>query len=149
MFFNLHTLPAGKHMYTVYAYSVEYDATEEIDLVEDARISTDDMLAKANAKVTELLEPGCIVAAISDQSTGEFIYRAEVLKPIEIVRQATTVAARILRQEGRLGVVAPGALADLILVDGNPLRNLELFLDQGAHLPVSMKAGKFHKNALG
>jgi imidazolonepropionase-like amidohydrolase len=44
--------------------------------------------------------------------------------------------------------VAPGAYADLIAVDGNPVKNLKLFLDQGKHLPMIMKAGKFHKNAL-
>ena len=71
-----------------------------------------------------------------------------LLKPIEIVRQATTVAAKILRQEGKLGIVEPGALADFIVVDGDPLKKLELFLDQGAHLPAIMKAGKFHKNTL-
>jgi len=54
----------------------------------------------------------------------------------------------LLRHEGKLGVVEPGAFADLIVIDGNPLKKLELFLDQGAHLPVIMKAGKFHKNAL-
>ena len=82
-----------------------------------------------------------------DQSL-EFIHRAKVLKPLEIIRQATTVGAEVLRQEGKLGIVEPGAFADLIVVDGNPLKKLELFLDQGAHLPVIMKAGKFHKNAL-
>ncbi len=89
-----------------------------------------------------------LLGQLQVEQSREFIYRAEVLKPIEIVRQATTVAAKILRQEGKLGVVEPGAFADLILVDGNPLAKLELFLDQGAHLPVIMKAGKFHKNAL-
>ncbi|HKU94894.1 MAG TPA: amidohydrolase family protein, partial [Vineibacter sp.] len=82
------------------------------------------------------------------EQSREFIYRAEVLKPLEIVRQATTIAAKILRQEGKLGIIEPGAAADIIVVDGNPLKKLELFLDQGAHLPVIMKAGKFHKNAL-
>ena len=82
-----------------------------------------------------------------DQSLRVHV-RAEVLKPLEIIRQATIVGAEILRQEGKLGIVEPGAFADLIVVDGNPLKKLELFLDQGAHLPVIMKAGKFHKNAL-
>jgi imidazolonepropionase-like amidohydrolase len=50
--------------------------------------------------------------------------------------------------QGKLGVVEPGALADLILVDGDPLKRLELFLDEGAHLPLIMKGGKLHKNRL-
>ena len=44
--------------------------------------------------------------------------------------------------------VEPGAWADLIVVDGNPIKDLNLFQDQGAHLPAIMKAGKFHKNGL-
>ncbi|HYX02662.1 MAG TPA: amidohydrolase family protein, partial [Reyranella sp.] len=67
---------------------------------------------------------------------------------LEIIRQATIVGAEILRMEGKLSIVEPGAYADLIVVDGDPLRKLDLFLDQGAHLPAIMKAGKFHKNAL-
>ena len=78
----------------------------------------------------------------------EFTYRARVLKPLEIIRQATIIGAEILRMEGKLGVLKEGAFADLIAVDGNPLKKIELFLDQGAHLPLIMKAGKFHKNAL-
>jgi len=82
-----------------------------------------------------------------DQSR-EFLLRREVLRPIEIIRQATLTGARILRQEGRLGTVAPGAIADLIVVDGDPVERLELFQDQGAHLAAIMQAGRFHKNRL-
>jgi len=89
-----------------------------------------------------------LLGQLQVEQSREFMFRAEVLKPIEIIRQATTVGAEILRQEGKLGVVAPDAYADLIVVDGDPLKKLELFLDQGAHLPVIMKAGKFHKNTL-
>jgi imidazolonepropionase-like amidohydrolase len=89
-----------------------------------------------------------LLGQLQVEQSREFMFRAEVLKPLEIIRQATTVGAEVLRQEGKLGIVEPGAFADLIVVDGNPLKKLELFLDQGAHLPVIMKAGQFHKNAL-
>jgi imidazolonepropionase-like amidohydrolase len=82
-----------------------------------------------------------------DQSR-EFLYRSEVLSPIEIIRQATLVGADVVRQTGKLGVVEPGAHADLIVVDGDPLKDLGLFQDQGAHIPVIMKGGSFHKNQL-
>ncbi len=49
---------------------------------------------------------------------------------------------------GRLGVVEPGALADLLLVDGNPLENINLMADPGKTLLVIMKDGKVYKNAL-
>jgi imidazolonepropionase-like amidohydrolase len=71
-----------------------------------------------------------------------------VMTPIEIVRSATTIAAEIIRMEGKLGVVQPGAFADLILVDGDPLKNLNLFQKQGEHFSIIMKEGRFHKNRL-
>ena len=89
-----------------------------------------------------------LLGALQVDQSLEFIHRAKVLKPIEIIRQATTVGAEIVRMEGKLGTIAPGAYADLIVVDGNPVKNLKLFLDQGAHLSAIMKGGKFHKNAL-
>jgi imidazolonepropionase-like amidohydrolase len=82
-----------------------------------------------------------------DQSR-EFTLRSEVVAPIEIIRSATTIAARILRLEGKVGTLAPGAFADLLVVDGDPLQDLALLEDQGKHLSVIMKAGHFHKRRL-
>jgi len=42
----------------------------------------------------------------------------------------------------------PGAFADAIIVDGNPLKDLALLGDQGKHLALIMKAGVLHKNRL-
>jgi len=82
-----------------------------------------------------------------DQSR-EFTLRREVVAPIEIIRSATSIAARILRLDGKVGTLAPGAYADLLLIDGDPLRDLSLLEGQGKHLSVIMKAGKFHKRRL-
>src|SRR5262245_10334685 len=82
-----------------------------------------------------------------DQSR-EFSLRREVVAPIEIIRSATTIAAKVLRLEGKLGTLQPGAWADLLVVDGDPLQELSLLEDQGKHLSVIMKAGKFHKRRL-
>jgi imidazolonepropionase-like amidohydrolase len=82
-----------------------------------------------------------------DQSR-EFLLRSEVLSPIEIVRQATLVGAEIVRMEGRLGVIEPGAIADLLVIDGDPLKNLGLFQEQGRHLSAIMQNGRFFKNRL-
>ena len=49
---------------------------------------------------------------------------------------------------GEIGVIAPGALADMIVVDGNPLKDLGLLQDQGAHLPLIMRGGRLIKNTL-
>jgi len=49
---------------------------------------------------------------------------------------------------GELGVVREGALADLILVDGDPLQNLDLVADADKNFVVIMKDGRIFKNAL-
>jgi imidazolonepropionase-like amidohydrolase len=81
------------------------------------------------------------------QST-EFAIRARVLPAHEIIASATTIAAEVLRMEGKLGVVAPGALADLLVVDGNPLTDIAVLTGQGERIAAILKDGVFVKNTL-
>ena len=83
-----------------------------------------------------------------DQSL-EFTLRAAAMPAAEILRSATSVNAELLCQVGRIGVIAEGALADLVVVDGDPLQHLELLQEQGRHMPLIIKAGKIFKDALG
>lgn len=80
--------------------------------------------------------------------SDEFGIRGSVLSPAEVIRSATVVGAELLRMEGRLGVVAPGAFADLLVVDGNPLDDLGLLQRGGRHLPAIIKGGVFVKDEL-
>ena len=82
-----------------------------------------------------------------DQSR-EFLLRREVLSPIEIIRSATTIGAQITRMEGKIGTLKPGAFADLIVLDSDPLKDFAVFQYQGAHIAAIMKGGRFHKNRL-
>jgi len=63
---------------------------------------------------------------------------------VEILRSATGVNAELMRQEGRIGTVAPGAHADLLVIDGNPLEDITL-LQREAAMPVVMQGGRFHR----
>ena len=56
--------------------------------------------------------------------------------------------AEIVRQTGQLGEIVAGAFADLLIVDGDPTRDLGVFQDDGARIPGIMKGGRFVKNAL-
>src|SRR6059036_3440039 len=67
---------------------------------------------------TDLLGP------LQAEQSREFVLRAQVLSPLEIIRSATLVGARVLRKEGKLGCLRPDALADLLVVDGNPLKDI-------------------------
>jgi imidazolonepropionase-like amidohydrolase len=88
---------------------------------------------------TDLLGP------MHKHQTREFVIRAEAMAPFEIIRSATTVNAALLNREGELGVVAPGARADLIAVDGDPLADIALLDGDGSHLAMIMKDGAFYK----
>jgi imidazolonepropionase-like amidohydrolase len=78
----------------------------------------------------------------------EFAIRARIQEPRAVLHSATAVNAEILGQGGRLGLIAPGAAADLIVVDGNPLEDLGLLQNQGRHLDLIMKGGVLFKRAL-
>ena len=51
--------------------------------------------------------------------------------PLDVIKHATGNNALILGEEERLGRVKPGYMADLILVNGNPLKNLKLLYPTG------------------
>lgn len=89
-----------------------------------------------------------LLGPLQVEQSREFTIRREVVPALEIVRSATTIAARVLRMEGRLGTLAAGAHADLVLVDGDPLADVGLLGAGGRHLAAIVKGGRFHKNAL-
>ncbi len=77
---------------------------------------------------------------------SEFTLRKEVFTPLEILRQATSMNAEILKRSGDIGCVKEGARADLIAVRGNPLEDIELLAAQGRNLSLIMRDGLLHKN---
>ena len=75
--------------------------------------------------------------------------------PAEVLKMATADNGELMALSGfinpypgTLGVVAEGALADLLLVDGKPFENLRLIEDPDQNFPVIMKDGRIYKNAL-
>ena len=78
----------------------------------------------------------------------EFTLRARVLPAAEIIASATLVNAELLRKEGELGVLAPGAHADLLLVDGDPLADIGVLGGQGDHMDLVVRGGEIITNRL-
>ncbi|MBI3976930.1 MAG: amidohydrolase family protein [Chloroflexi bacterium] len=89
-----------------------------------------------------------LLGAMHAHQSTEFTLRAQVQPPVEIIRSATTVAARLLGLAGKVGVVAPGAYADLLVVDGNPLEDIGVLADPDKHLRLVMKAGRTFRESL-
>lgn len=78
----------------------------------------------------------------------EFALRAQIQGNADILRSATVINADLLQQSGRLGVLEPGAFADLLLVKGDPLKDLGALSGQGEHLDLIVRGGEILKNAL-
>ncbi|HAU1682529.1 TPA: amidohydrolase family protein [Legionella pneumophila] len=78
----------------------------------------------------------------------EFEMRKELDSAANIIRSATVVNAELLMQKGKLGVISEGAYADLLVVDGNPLVNLNVLLRPDENLKLIMKDGVIYKNEL-
>jgi imidazolonepropionase-like amidohydrolase len=83
-----------------------------------------------------------------EHQSREFTLRAKALPAADILRSATLVNAEILNRSGELGIVAPGALADLLVVDGNPLEDVGV-LEAPERLQAVMKGGRFFVQRLG
>ncbi|UFI05743.1 metal-dependent hydrolase family protein [Roseibium aggregatum] len=88
---------------------------------------------------------------------GKFLAKlSKWFTPYEALKIATHDNATLLKlsgprdpyQEGDLGVIREGAYADLILVDGNPLKNLDLVADPEANFDLIMKDGVIYKNTI-
>ena len=90
------------------------------------------------------------------QRQGELLAKlARWYTPAEVLTMATSTNAELLALSGKrnpypgkLGVVEEGALADLLLVDGDPIADVKLIADPGANFLVIMKNGKVFKNTL-
>ena len=86
---------------------------------------------------TDLLGP------LQARQTGEFVLRKKAgLSALKILQSATVNAARMLRQEGRLGRLKDGFAADLIVLNTNPLDDIEVLDRPQKHLLAVVKDGR-------
>lgn len=78
----------------------------------------------------------------------EFSLRTRVLSNQEVLLSATRISARLCGMEDEVGTLAPGAYADLLIVDGNPLEDITVLERHDECLSAIMKGGVFYKNRL-
>ncbi len=158
---NLADLEAAKVLADHGAYAVPTLITYEALFSEGASFG---FPAEAVAKINAVREPGLRAIETLAQAgvkmgfgtdllgqsqrlqSEEFRLRAQVLGNLEVIRSATSYAAEILMASGRYGTIAPGAAADLLVLDANPLTDINVLLGQGEHMLAIMKDGQFHKS---
>jgi imidazolonepropionase-like amidohydrolase len=114
---------------------------EKLKTVGDHALESLDILRRAGVKMgfgTDLL------GELHLRQSSEFELRARVLAPLDILRSACAVNAELLGEAGRLGVIREGALADLLVIDGDPLTDISLLSGSGERLAVVMSQGRIH-----
>lgn len=118
---------------------------EKLAEVRDEGLNALELLHSTGVKVgfgTDLL------GAMHEDQLTEFEIRARVLTPLDVLRQATSINAELLCREGELGCIAPGAIADLVVLEGNPLADIGQLSGQGEHVLAVMKDGNLLVNRL-
>jgi imidazolonepropionase-like amidohydrolase len=126
-------------------YGLSRYSLEKNELVMNAGLRSLDIARTAGVKIgfgSDLL------GQLQNDHTNEFTIRREAMSAAEIIRSATLVNAEIVRQEGKIGELIPGAFADLLVVDGDPYRDLTVLQGEGRHIAAIMLNGRFVKNAL-
>ena len=121
------------------------ESLDKLDRIKDEAVERLHHMKRAGVRVgfgTDL------IGALQPMQSIEFSLRSPVFSNFEILNQATGVNAEIIRAKGQIGEISAGAFADILIVDGNPLKDLALMADDGARIPVVMKGGKFHRNRL-
>jgi imidazolonepropionase-like amidohydrolase len=119
---------------------------EKLKLIKDEAVGRLQHMKDAGVKVgygTDLLGP------LERHQLQEFKLRGQIYSNHEMLVQATSMAAEIVGAKGKLGIVRAGAAADLLVVDGDPLEDIDCLVADGANLRIIMKEGAFVKNELG
>lgn len=111
----------------------------------DAMAGALKMLKEAGVKVAFGTD---LIADMHPLQNQEFLLRAQAFTPIEILRQATSINASLIALSGpnnpygKLGVIEPGAVADIILIEGNPIANIALMTKPATSFSLIMQNGK-------
>jgi imidazolonepropionase-like amidohydrolase len=121
---------------------------ESVAKIDTVRLAGLDSLEKMRRAGLTMAFGTDLLGEMHRHQSEEFVIRGRVLPAIEVIRSATLNAAKLLMSEGRIGCVAPGAHADLIVVEGDPLKDLSLLTGQGKHLSAIMLGGRFVKDQL-
>ena len=126
-------------------FGMPADMLEKNEMVIDGGLRSLEICKRAGVPVAYGSD---LLGQLQVDQAREFVIRAEVLSPIEIIRSATLIGAQVVRREGELGCLRPGAYADLMVINGDPLKDLSVFLKPDANLSAIVKGGAFHKNTL-
>jgi imidazolonepropionase-like amidohydrolase len=90
-----------------------------------------------------------LIGELDSYQNDEFEIRSRVLSNAEIIRSATLVGAEVVRRPGELGVIAPGAFADALVLDTDPLEDISLLASGGRDFKLILANGRVVKDEPG
>nr|WP_260173758.1 amidohydrolase family protein [Nocardioides albus] len=88
-----------------------------------------------------------LIGELQTRQLEEFTIRSEVQSSIDVIRSATTTAAELTNLTGKVGVIAPDAHADLLVVDGDPITDISVLTRPDKYLDIVMRAGQIYRDA--
>jgi imidazolonepropionase-like amidohydrolase len=115
---------------------------EMLDKLERVKTQGLQAVAVARAEGVPIAFGTDLLGHMHARQNTEFDLRSPVMTPVEVLQAATVQAARLMRQDGRIGVVAPGAFADLLLVEGDPTRDLAPLAAPETGIALLMQGGR-------
>ncbi|WP_129657522.1 metal-dependent hydrolase family protein [Rothia halotolerans] len=126
---------------TIITYEAMYEAGEasglsagSLEKLAEVRTAAVAALEQAHRAGVNLVYGSDLLGDLQTRQLDEFAIRARVLPIMDVLRSATSTAARLLGMEGEIGTLAPGALADLLVLDGDPEQGVEVLTTPERHL---------------
>ena len=89
-----------------------------------------------------------LLGHMQDRQSGEFDLRLQAMSPVQALQSATIVAARLMRAEGDIGALVPGAWADLLVVEGDPTASLDMLTHPATGIRLLMQGGRTVRSSL-
>jgi imidazolonepropionase-like amidohydrolase len=125
---------------------LEDDTLKKVKEVNSYRDKAIEYCSKAGVK----MGLGCDLHGHENLKTQgrELWLRGQIQKPIEVLRSATTINAEIIQMKNRLGAIKEDAFADLLIIKGDPLKDLSIFIHSEENILLLIKDGEIKNSRL-
>lgn len=121
----------------------------EFGMTDDLRAKAESVTAQGLRMLSIARDNGVKIAFGTDfigpmqqYQSSEWRIRAQVLSPLEILRSATTASAELLREEGRIGRIAPGYRADIVVLAIDPMMDVAPLADPERSIDIVIARGE-------
>lgn len=120
----------------------EFGLTGEMWAKVDSVLSSGlDAIARAHEAGVKMVFGSDLLGGMHRHQNEQFRLLGKVQPAIAAIRSATTTAAELLGREGEIGLVAPGADADMLVLSADPLADIEVLADIAEHLDYLIQDG--------